>query len=61
MNPRDTLKSWWQTQLAGGIIGLIASLIARQWALAGLAGFIALYALLIIGIKSRKARGRNWS
>jgi hypothetical protein len=32
---------------------VIAALVARQWALAGLAGFIALYALLIIGIKRK--------
>jgi len=61
MNPRDTLKDWWQSQLAIGIVGLIASLIERQWTLAGIAGFIGFYALLVIRIKSRRARGRKWT
>jgi hypothetical protein len=59
--PRDTLKDWWQSQLAIGVVGLIASLVAREWTLAGIAGFIALYALLIMSIKSRRARGRPWT
>lgn len=61
MTRRDNLKLWWQNQLAVGIVGLIVALVARQWVLAGVAGFIMLYALLIMGIKSCKARGRNWS
>jgi hypothetical protein len=57
----DTLKDWWLTQLAGGLLGLVVCLATGQWMLAGLAAFIALYALLIIAVKTRRARGRKWS
>jgi hypothetical protein len=61
MEQRDTLKSWWQTQLAIGLVGLIVCLIAGVWWLAGICGFIALYAALVMRIKARKAQGRPWS
>jgi hypothetical protein len=61
MAQRATLKSWWQTMLAGGLLGLVVSQIAGEWVLAGLAGFLALHSALIMGIKARKAQGRPWS
>ena len=59
--PRDTLKDWWLAALAGGLLMFVVAAVAREWVLAGLAGFASFYALLIISIKSRRARGRPWS
>jgi hypothetical protein len=59
--PRDTLKDWWQAMLAGGLVVFVVAAVAREWVLVGLAGFVAHYALLIIGIKTRRQRGRPWS
>jgi hypothetical protein len=61
MASRDTLKSWWQTMLAIGLVGLILSLVVGEWVLAGLCGLLALYSALIMRIKARKAQGRPWS
>jgi hypothetical protein len=57
----DSLKLWWQTQLAVGLVGLVVCLIVGEWGLAALFGFIALYAGLIMRIKARRARGAPWS
>ena len=61
MAARDTLKSWWQTMLAIGLVGLILSLVVREWVLAGVCGLLALYAALIMRSKARKAQGGSWS
>jgi hypothetical protein len=61
MAQRDSLKSWWQSQLVIGLVGLVVCLAVGAWVLAGIAGFIALYAALVMFIKARRAQGRSWS
>ena len=61
MAQRDTLKSWWQTQLAIGLVGLTVGLIVGAWVFAGICGFIAAYAALVMRVKARRAQGRPWS
>jgi hypothetical protein len=58
---RDTLKAWWQTQLAGGLFLLVVALIFKQWALSAISALIAVNAAIVMLVKSRKAGGRPWS
>jgi hypothetical protein len=55
---RRTLSDWkwWETQLAVGLLGLIVAVVARDWTLAGIAAFIAIYALIVMGVKWRWRR-----